>query len=788
MNRIFFIQNLEITEVNTDLGVCSATRDFFGEDYDCKNLRFYKGPVSLQNDVTPNTSEEVVELENTKGEFTVIDYPGALEVIALVLAAVSVAIALASVFLFKPPNPTDRNIKSESPNNGLSSRTNSVRLEGRIPDIFGTVRSVPDLIALPFVTYENNVEIEHAYMCIGRGKYSIDSTKIKDGETPASDIDGMSVRVYGPYTSPNSSSDPQLSIGDSYTQRIDTVYRTDAVNGQVLHPPNDLDGNDSWVGPFIMTGSNIDEIFCNIVGLSGLYKDDGETQTAITATVEIEVTPLDRYDVATGSPTTSSVNIVGSATSRSSVGVTKTLSLTAARKYSIRARRTDNRDLETQLVVDEIKWKDAYAVEPTSLLHFGDITTIQTRTRATEGSLSVKSRKLNCEAKRIIQVRTTGGDFIESVTNRSSDILLSVIEDPYIGGYSRNNVDLDSLYGAYSDLYDYFGDEEFTEFSYTFDKENVSFEETIQIICNASFTVPYRVGSTITFKANKKEEISTILFNHRNKLPNSEQRRISFGNLNNHDGVELKWVEPLDDSVQTMILPVDSRPINPKKISTVGVRSGLQAHMHCWRAWNRIRYQREVVKVPVTQEGALLVRTDRIVVTDNTRSETQCGEIVSQLGLTLTLSNTIRHSSKGYSIFIQHEDGTIVSADTSSHFGKEITLTSPLAKTLYFEEPRYCGPTYELVEKDTNVRSSLFLVEGVAQGDSMTYDVNAVNWDERYWQNDTDFKDGTITTESDGLFMPTPPVPPDVQLPPDNDPDPPPQNPYDPYDPNYIEP
>ena len=129
----------------------------------------------------------------------------------LISLAVSAALSIVSMMLApSPPNQTARNIRSESPNNGLSDRVNRERVNGRIPDIYGTVRSTPDLLCAHRV-FENHVEKEIAYMCIGRGAYEV--SDIRDGTTPVADIAGASVAVYGPYTSPNGGQ-PQQVIGN----------------------------------------------------------------------------------------------------------------------------------------------------------------------------------------------------------------------------------------------------------------------------------------------------------------------------------------------------------------------------------------------------------------------------------------------------------------------------------------------------------------------------------------------------------------------------------------------
>ena len=104
----------------------------------------------------------------------------------------------------------------------------SRRVNGRIPDIYGTVRSTPDLLCAHRV-FENHVEKEIAYMCIGRGAYEV--SDIRDGTTPVADIAGASVAVYGPYTSPNGGQ-PQQVIGNQINVPVLMTKRENAHTNQ----------------------------------------------------------------------------------------------------------------------------------------------------------------------------------------------------------------------------------------------------------------------------------------------------------------------------------------------------------------------------------------------------------------------------------------------------------------------------------------------------------------------------------------------------------------------------
>lgn len=196
--------------------------------------RIYSGPVGDDHDVTPATPGDVDRLP-TFPELTVIVFPEGptLLIVALVVAVVA---AVALVFLL-PAIPDLSNVQTGSGNNSLSERQNRPRPNARIPDIFGQVRAIPDMLSVPYRVFENHRELEISYMCVGRGAYEI--ADVRDGDTLVADIAGSSVAVYAPDTSPNDGSPPQLQIGTAISDPLFNVSRLNDVNGQVLKAPND---------------------------------------------------------------------------------------------------------------------------------------------------------------------------------------------------------------------------------------------------------------------------------------------------------------------------------------------------------------------------------------------------------------------------------------------------------------------------------------------------------------------------------------------------------------------
>lgn len=817
--------------------------------------KIYHEHIAESNDVTPTEGDAaaIAKLQDLEGTIYVVIYPDNISSVLSWIPGLRILSAAVRLLTPKPTIPASAGSQTaQSPNNELSDRQNSARLLGRIPDIYGTVRSTPDLIALPYSTYESNIEVEHAYMCVGRGQYEI--TDVRDGDTQLVHIAGSSLKVFGPETSPNSGT-PQMTVGSPPDEPVYEVKRSPLVTGQSLRAPDDasitgiidgtlahggtiwfespnlinldstgtakftdyfatgdnivvtnapftalstsylLDGTypnavvtdyqiqlDSpeivnsdwlhladlsggitvgiaakinadeyrWIGPFIIESKQSPtEVWFNFVAPNGLYAA-AANQVALDPGIEVNITPLDVDGSYISIEQGNALHMAGSAVLRSQVGITYKWALfdpaTADyRKMSIRVRRIQPKYvIDGAQIVDEIKWKDLYVVRPVDVPHFGDITTVQSVTQATTGALSVKSRKLNMHVTRKLPTYDpTLGVMTTSIypTKNAADAIVALSLDPKIGRRSVGELDLPNIYQTVADVVDYFGIAEAGQFSYTFDSANMSYEESVTALASAVFCEPYRQGSVLRLHFERESDDAVLLFNHRNKAPKSEKRTMSFGIAQNFDGIEYQYVDPLDDAKVTFYVPEDQSAINPSKIQSVGVRTHQQARLQAYRAWNKLKYQREIVEFEGLRESDLLVRNNRILIADNTQTGTQDGEIEAVSGLVLSTSQKcIFDPTKTYSIFLQLADGSVDSIPaTAGADAYNVNLSRAPLIPLVVESDRYLKTTYMLVS-DESAGTAAFLVTEKSKASQMTTNMTCINYDARYYANDGDYR------------------------------------------------
>lgn len=243
--------------------------------------------ILSRRDVTPKDQASAEALLDRKGPLLITLAPA--DPLTAILTVVAIAAGVAVAFLLVPKIPSAQ--RAPSPNNALAERTNQARPNARIPDIYGTVESTPDLLMQPYTVFQNNLEVEISFLCIGRGSYSV--SRVRDGDTNIASITGASAAVYGPYTSPNSGDVPQLQIGPAIPEQVMSVIKLNEVNGQTLQPSNlnGIQGEDSirFVYPDTIesNGTDIDftEIFSPGDGVTILQASpDGTNAQTVTTT------------------------------------------------------------------------------------------------------------------------------------------------------------------------------------------------------------------------------------------------------------------------------------------------------------------------------------------------------------------------------------------------------------------------------------------------------------------------------------------------------------------------
>ncbi|MDQ8953473.1 host specificity factor TipJ family phage tail protein [Acinetobacter rudis] len=394
----------------------------------------------------------------------------------------------------------------------------------------------------------------------------------------------------------------------------------------------------------------------------------------------------------------------------------------------------------------EVKIKDVFAFAKSDKDRYENITIVRTITPATDGALSVKERKLNCLVTRKLPIDGTG-DLV--ATRDAGQALIYLALNEKNGRRTIDEVDIEQIKNEVEQVKSYFGSEKAAEFCYTIDDTNLSFEEIAGMIASAIFCEPYRFGSKLRLKFEKPQEIATLLFNHRNKVPGSEKQTITSVVDKYYDGIELEYTDPLDDArikyhiyydVETETAIEGNGALNPMTITTTGIRNHEQAKTRAWREWNKLQYRKVTTQFEALDESNLLTRNSKLLNADNCSLRAKDGDVLGVNGLVLTLSQDNEMPEDiSYKIFLQMRDGTVDTIPCEKIGPSQVLLSRPPRMQLVVEHDRYARATYLIVSELDDRKITAFMLTEMNPATRLTNNITAVNYDDRYYEKDHSF-------------------------------------------------
>lgn len=535
--------------------------------------------------------------------------------------------------------------------------------------------------------------------------------------------------------------------------KINTVF-----GGSTISETSDLSIdklNDKWVGWIEFTNQESEELWINLKAPQGLWYQDskgGVWPREVYCKIEYQQIVNNQPS----GPIYERLTSVQSASNnyRDAVGLTEKIEFPFTGPFRFRVCRTTEDDLSSK-VADDVNVTDAYAVHALQKFVYDDLTIVRTRVIADKTALSIKNRQLSMIATRKLYSYASGIKSQQRIaTNNFADIVCAVTEDPFIGRRSVSELDVIGLYQTSNYIQSYFGTHKATEFNHTFDQANQSYEETLAQIASVVFCNARRESGKIYFQFERTNPSSSILFNHRNKKPGSETRTEKFGVTNEYDGVEVSWIDPDDSWTEKTLKLPDENITNPKKIELAGVTNKYQAHFLAHRAWNKIRYQRETVQFTAYGEADLITINDRIAVTDDTIPSlvpigdgfTQ-GEVVEWIGQNIVVSQPVQlKTDQSYIIHLQLPNGSIETMQVSQgsdewHLVLERLPTLPLVTSWDGK----VAPTVYSITLSQNKDSEAYLVSEKSPSGTFESQITAINYDTRYYKNDSDYLNNLIT-------------------------------------------
>lgn len=554
----------------------------------------------------------------------------------------------------------------------------------------------------------------------------------------------------------------KLSLDGDYTlTSVSSTYMTlsapSSVNGnwskinvtEAVSPTLSTSG-DKWVGPFTVPNPETTALSLNFIASNGLFKDNGEKQERLDVVIEVEATRVNDAGDEIASPIIHQITLEGSSTNRTTRAGTLRIDDLPQGLYKVRARRVTSTDLKYKgSIIDEVKWRELFSLSAVEREHFGNVTTLQVLNYATTGALTMKERKVNGVFTRLVHSVDENYNLlpVKVPSKNIADILLDVSLDPYIGRRKIEELDVQAIYQTRNEVLNYFGTEKAFEFCYTFDKSNLSYEETAVTIAQAGFCEVYRQGNLIQLFFEKQTDATELLFNHRNILPETDKLNFRFGNLDDYDGVVYSYTNPKEKDTLDKITVSDEAqgvtPTNPKEVEGVGIRNRLQAFFHASRIWNKIKYQNVSLTFDATQEGELLLKGSPILVSELLTNAVSSGYVKTQNLLSLTLSQPFTpQAGKSYGVHLQLPDGTVANIPINSTADSNtIVLTQPPSIPLNLDPDGYSDTRYTIYSAEDS-GADRYLVSERKTNQNLTTSITAYNYEDLYYSEDKSYSNG----------------------------------------------
>ncbi|NHC02316.1 hypothetical protein G9F31_00765 [Acinetobacter sp. 187] len=490
---------------------------------------------------------------------------------------------------------------------------------------------------------------------------------------------------------------------------------------------------DNWIGWFTIDSKQAKALLLNFRAGNGIYQ--GSKAKKVSIAVEYQQV-VDNQG--TGVIYEESITIEGRKNNRDAIGGSLWIDLPFSGAVRFRARRTNDNGDDADLM-DETKFYSAYAYHRLEKLIYDNRVLIRARTVATANATSQDSRQLNLIAQSLVYSYRGGVKSAERIASRNiADHVIDLALDPKIGRRSINEINTTQLYAVVDQIQAYFGSEKMTEFNYTLDNDNTSFEEITRMMAAATCTHDRRLNRNIFFELESAENEPLILFNHRNKEPGSEKRKYTLRDNKAYDGVELTYIDSENGWIEKTIKVPEEILNNPKKIDATGVIYTQQAHILAWREWNKLKFNRITVNFKGYAESDLIAKGDSILCADDTRvgGTVSDGYIKAWNGLNITVSQPFNFSSGNFVIHLQIKSGRIDSIPVSMGSDEYNLRLGRVPNESLITVGEI--PTGYIISTSTKEGEQKFLVSSKKPSAIFENDVTAINWDARYYANDKD--------------------------------------------------
>ena len=505
---------------------------------------------------------------------------------------------------------------------------------------------------------------------------------------------------------------------------------------------------DSEIGPFNVPG-NPDQIWIDIQCPRGLM-DYGGTNDKKNISFTVTLQEVDGSGTPVGGAEVSVETIRDSTRDPRFYTIVKIPDNPGALHTVSVERTTDNDDASD--VFELTKWTRLAGVEELTISDYGDVTTWQVITVATEQAVKIQERKYNAIVERKLSTYDRINDDMttpKAATSRVADAVVEMLKDSFSGNKAESEIDLLGLYDIQdvldSDPGAIYGDA-LGRFCYSFSNARTPIGDEIDTALKAARMFRYQEGNVIKFGRDETQSTRKMLINRRVKKPDSEQKSIRQFKVNDFDGIDIQWISEDTGDSSNIIFPESpaAAPDNPQRIDATGIKNYDQAWNRGQFEYDKLIYRRTTVTTTVLRDGLIINPNDRIGNVDSTTLSTQDGEVIGVSSLTIETSEPIDfEGNPSGTVIMRDEDGVpdaaiTCTARTDGINGFILGSGTSFTVRVRGDVANYQMGTLYAFSPDSNHDAIDYLVQEIAPGSDNGYvELTLINYVDDVYDADT---------------------------------------------------
>lgn len=505
-------------------------------------------------------------------------------------------------------NQTAVENEESSPTYSLNASTNRPRLLQVVPEGFGRMQIVPDVVAQPYTVYlgENDQYLFQVFGC-GRGEYEhhelsfADVVFWKDGDYVPS--------AYGGTGSDNSIQIEIVAPGEKVTIFPDNVETSPSIAGQQLYGPNEEDYSIIGPVPVCPPGTTTNLIQIDIIFPQGVGRVNKEGKLkGYTVGWLFEYQEIDDNGEAIGDWISASAGSLSLATRTAQ---RKSLMISVDdRRYQVRGMRTTNHEDDGRSF-DMMQWEALRAYLPGTLRY--DQTVIAVRMRATNTLSKAASERFKVlQTRKLPEWNPHTHKWTAPIPTRSFGAAVAwVCKADWGGRLPDNMIDLDGLWEV---------DRKVVDEDWTFDAwidSAYSVASLLYAMCGPFRTFPRLSGSKLTFAFDEPGRPVRHVFTPHDIVRGSFKPTWNTFSEDSPDDVIISYLDE-DHGYATLevqaTLP-DSESRTPKFIQLpMGIVRRKQAHDYGLHLAATNRYRRIGLEFQIEKMGRIISIGDVVAV------------------------------------------------------------------------------------------------------------------------------------------------------------------------------